>query len=336
MPVRVNGLRFDAASDVAILRLAETPEWQPLASCAAAFERPDDSVQPESKWSAHGFPNLRRAGFTLDGQVTAVVGTQIQLHVKQGTVLHWGGMSGAPVQQGYWVIGLISSDVTQGETILVAPVEAVEQLLDQYLLDQQVNMREWSSYDRFPTVMDLARLALFEPSLWSDAILETHHYLQIPFAVADLGKRQQNDEKLKRLLFRSVGTLYWIFAAICSATMFIELELPPHRVALEQMAPAVSASVAAGIGISLGVCVASGITAAIIGCAFGCLAAIICAWLGKPISYATAIAEARRSEQARRYSPISRRARPWFRTSKYRPLESRRCESPAGESLTQP
>lgn len=65
-------------------------------------------------------------------------------------------------------------------------VEAVEQLLDQYLLDQQHlldqqgNFPMWPSYDRFPkTVMELAKVALFEPSLWSDAIVSTHRYLQI-------------------------------------------------------------------------------------------------------------------------------------------------------------
>lgn len=291
MPVQVNGLRYDAVNDVALLKPAEAPGWQPLTSRAAAFEKPDESVEPESKWSARGYPNIGRAGFTLDGQVTAVMGTQIQLYVNQGTVRDWGGMSGAPVQQGDWVIGLISSDVTQGETILVTPVEAVELLLDQYLKDQQGNAPKSLNYERFPrTVMDLAKVTLFEPCLWSKAILETHRYLQIPFAVADLGKMQQNDEKLKRLLFRSAGMLFAIFVAICLATVLVELALPPHRVGMEQVAMVVSVSVAAGLGISLGVCVASGIAAGIIGCAFGCLSAIICGALGNSTNYATATA----------------------------------------------
>lgn len=291
MPVRVNGLRYDVANDVALLRLAKSPEWQPLPTRAAAFVRPDETVEAESKWSALGFPNVGSAGFTLDGHVTAVMGSQIQLYVNQGTVRDWGGMSGAPVLQGDWVIGLISSDVAQGQTILVTPVAAVDQLLDQYLLDQQANALKWPSHDQFPkNVMELAKVALFKPSLWSDAILETHRYLQIPFAVADLGKRQQNDKKLRRLLFRSAGTLSAIFVTICLATMLIEWVLPPHRVGLELIATAVSASVAAGLGISLGLCVASGIAAGIIGCMFGCLAGMICGWLGNPIDYATAIA----------------------------------------------
>ena len=290
-PVQVHGLSFDEANDVALLSIAAQPEWKPWALRAAGFERADESVEPGSKWSARGFPNVGRAGFTLDGQVTAVVGTQIQLYVNQGTVRDWGGMSGAPVQMGDWVIGLISSDITTGGTILVTPVEAVEQLLEQHLLNQRGKEPQPPRYDRFPvTVTELAKVALFQPRLWSDAILETHRYLQVPFAVADLGKRQQNDERLKRLLFRSMGRLSAIFVTICIATVLAELALPPHRPRVEQLAMAVSASVAVGMGISLAVCVASGIAAGIIGCAFGCLAAILCEWLGNPIDYSAAVA----------------------------------------------
>lgn len=102
----MNGLRFDAPNDIALLRFAAADVAR------RAVREADESVEPESKWSARGFPNVGRAGFTLDGHVTAVVGLQIQLYVNQGTVRDWVGMSGAPVQQGDWVIGLISSDVT--------------------------------------------------------------------------------------------------------------------------------------------------------------------------------------------------------------------------------
>jgi hypothetical protein len=282
-PALLDPDRFDAANDIALLRINTDLPWLAAVGVAVALERPDGFVAPGSKWSSRGFPNVGQAGFTLDGHIADAQNLRLQLSVAQGTIRDWGGMSGAPVVQGHWVIGVVTEEVTNAGTIFVTAVEAVESLVE--------NSRPPLPPSSFPhRLVDLVGPTLKDASKWSEVIQRTRGYTGIPFCIADLGARQKADPHLLHF-FSRCGTFvvktYLVAGLVASLWTLI---VPPHYIAAQQLLIAVSTSAAAAAGIALGVCVASGIAASITGVVFGCIAVVLAAVIPLSSEYAAAAA----------------------------------------------
>ncbi len=85
-------------------------------------------------WHADGFPEINfREKFSLNGQVIRVeAGSSpraLQLGVAQGTGVHWGGVSGAPVVVDRRVVGVVTEMIEGAATSWAASSIAVKELL---------------------------------------------------------------------------------------------------------------------------------------------------------------------------------------------------------------
>jgi hypothetical protein len=284
MPVQVRPDTFDADSDLALLtldlpkdneiELARIRKWlRESVVVASPSEHQDDAVEPNTPWSAEGFPNVSEGLFKLTGKVTAVHPQRLQLTVDQGTLIHWAGMSGSPVLQGEWIIGVITDDIKDGNTVLVTSIDAIEQL------HSKSRKRSPSVARRLPLAQEVVRIvsAVFRsPEAWEKRITELDTHILPGFPLVDLSRRQWGNKEFIVFLSRCGISVLFCVSAACFLTLALSRLAPqrpdwfPGHVAIAGMSAATAA-----LGIGLAVSIACGLAASIAGVLFGCVAAII-------------------------------------------------------------
>jgi tetratricopeptide (TPR) repeat protein len=149
-------LCFDVAADVALLKCEPTHNATPL---------PLATVIPlNAQWSAPGYPGfLQGKGFTLTGRITALGdnlrNNSIQLLVDQRTEMTWAGVSGSPVQTVDGVVGVITQEIGQVDTVWAATVMAVQRLELRYrasLLSSHADITQQGLVHGIDSLYDLA------------------------------------------------------------------------------------------------------------------------------------------------------------------------------------
>lgn len=151
-------LAFDADSDVALF--AASTEGAPLPLSSTCREG--------ARWRADGFP--AGAGYDMiscSGTVTRLPhgppSARMQLHVREGTVADWRGVSGAAVRDGSdgHVIGVLMATVDSVSSMWATPLEAVHRLLELADLAEQVQ-RAWMRWHAHPDPADRWQACNFE------------------------------------------------------------------------------------------------------------------------------------------------------------------------------
>ena len=130
-PMPLTPLDADATADVALLTPARTPaevQGVPLA---------ETEVSPSgAAWQSAGFPAFHDGVFRLHGTLTPGDATHparaMQLTMAQGTRIDWNGISGAPVWSEERIVGLITCETADVDTVWATSAMAIRRLYQRH------------------------------------------------------------------------------------------------------------------------------------------------------------------------------------------------------------
>ena len=130
-PMPLTPLDADATADVALLTPARTPAEVQGVPLAETEGSPSGAA-----WQSAGFPAFHDGVFRLHGTLTPGDATHparaMQLTMAQGTRIDWNGISGAPVWSEERVVGLITCETADVDTVWATSAMAIRRLYERH------------------------------------------------------------------------------------------------------------------------------------------------------------------------------------------------------------